>query len=52
MDKAEHEPDTEHHLVVSLPLVHLLILKSFSLLANLRLFQPLHHQLQVDRVLE
>jgi hypothetical protein len=52
MDKAGHEPDTDHHSVVSLPLAHLLFIESIALLAKLRILQPLHHQLQVARVLE
>jgi len=50
MDKAGHEPDTDHHLVVSLPLSRLRGMKPFALLVKLRILQPLHHQLDVPRV--
>jgi hypothetical protein len=52
MDKAGHEPNTDHHLVVSLPFIHLRIMKPFALLAKLRILQPLHCQLQIPRVEE
>jgi hypothetical protein len=35
--------------MISLPLTHLRIIEPIALLAKLRLFQPLHHQLDVPQ---
>ena len=34
MDKAGHEPDTDDHSVISLPFIHLHIMKPLALLAK------------------